>query len=71
MAKETAEQTMARYLKGDEYGYPAAPTCDGDDTDNSSQSIMEHDEGYFRSRLQWIRKRLAITIKTFENDEEE
>jgi RNA polymerase sigma-70 factor (ECF subfamily) len=34
-------------------------------------SIMEHDEGYFRSRLQWIRKRLAITIKTFENDEEE
>ena len=34
-------------------------------------SIMEHDEGYFHSRLQWIRKRLAITIKTFENDEEE
>jgi len=34
-------------------------------------SIMEHDEGYLRSRLQWIRKRLAITIKTFENDEEE
>ena len=34
-------------------------------------TIMEHDEGYFRSRLQWIRKKLAITIKTFENDEEE
>ena len=34
-------------------------------------NIMEHDESYFRSRLQWIRKRLAITIKTFENDEEE
>jgi RNA polymerase sigma-70 factor (ECF subfamily) len=34
-------------------------------------SIMEHDEGYFRSRLQWIRKRLAIIIKTFESDEEE
>ena len=46
MAKETAEQTMARYLKGDEYGYPAAPTCDGDDTDNTSQSLQEHDEHY-------------------------
>ena len=33
-------------------------------------SIMEHDESYFRSRLQWIRKRLAIIIKTFESDEE-
>ena len=33
-------------------------------------SIMEHDESYFRSRLQWIRKRLAIIIKTFESNEE-
>lgn len=33
-------------------------------------TIMEHDESYFRSRLQWIRKKLAITIKTFESDEE-
>ena len=32
-------------------------------------SIMEHDEGYFRSRLQWIRKRLAITIKSLESNE--
>ncbi len=31
--------------------------------------IMEHDEAYFRSRLQWIRKRLAITIKTLERNE--
>ena len=31
-------------------------------------SIMEHDESYFRSRLQWIRKKLAITIKTLERD---
>ena len=33
-------------------------------------SIMEHDESYFRSRLQWIRKRLARIIKTLERDEE-
>lgn len=33
--------------------------------------ITEHDESYLRSRLQWIRKRLAITIKTLENNEEE
>ena len=32
--------------------------------------ITEHDEGYLRSRLQWIRKRIAITIKTFESNEE-
>ena len=32
--------------------------------------IMEHDESYFRSRLQWIRKRLAIIIKTLESNEE-
>ena len=25
-------------------------------------SITEHDEGYLRSRLQWIRKKLAVTI---------
>ena len=33
--------------------------------------ITEHDEGYLRSRLQWIRKRIAITIKTLESNEEE
>ena len=32
--------------------------------------IMEHDESYFRSRLQWIRKRLAVIIKTLESNEE-
>ena len=32
--------------------------------------ITEHKESYLRSRLQWIRKRLAITIKTLENNEE-
>ena len=32
--------------------------------------ITEHDEGYLRSRLQWIRKRIAITIKTLESNEE-
>ncbi len=32
-------------------------------------SITEHDEGYLRSRLQWIRKRIAITIKTLESNE--
>lgn len=30
--------------------------------------ITEHEESYLRSRLQWIRKRLAITIKTLEQD---
>jgi RNA polymerase sigma-70 factor (ECF subfamily) len=33
--------------------------------------IMEHDESYFRSRLQWIRKKLALIIKTLECNEEE
>ena len=33
--------------------------------------ITEHDEGYLRSRLQWIRKRIAITIKTLESNEKE
>lgn len=33
--------------------------------------IMEHEESYLRSRLQWIRKRLAITIKTLESNEEQ
>ena len=33
--------------------------------------ITEHDENYLRSRLQWIRKRIAITIKTLESNEEE
>lgn len=28
--------------------------------------ITGRDEGYLRSRLQWIRKRMALTIKTFE-----
>lgn len=32
--------------------------------------ITEHKESYLHSRLQWIRKRLAITIKTLERDEE-
>ena len=32
--------------------------------------ITEHDESYLRSRLQWIRKRIAITIKTLESNEE-
>ena len=32
--------------------------------------ITEHDESYLRSRLQWIRKRIAITIKTLESSEE-
>ena len=34
-------------------------------------SITEHDEGYLRSRLQWIRERIAITIKTLESNEKE
>ena len=33
-------------------------------------SITEHDESYLRSRLQWIRKKIAITIKTLESNEE-
>lgn len=33
-------------------------------------SMMEHDESYFRSRLQWIRKRLARIMKTLESNEE-
>ena len=33
-------------------------------------TIMEHEESYFRSRLQWIRKRLAFIIKTLESNEE-
>ena len=33
-------------------------------------SITEHDESYLRSRLQWIRKRIAITIKNLESNEE-
>ena len=32
-------------------------------------SIMEHEESYFRSRLQWLRKKLAIIIKTLESNE--
>lgn len=32
--------------------------------------ITEHDESYLRSRLQWIRKKMAITIKTLESNEE-
>ena len=32
-------------------------------------SITEHSEGYLRSRLQWIRKRLAINIKSLESNE--
>ena len=31
--------------------------------------ITEHEEGYLRSRLQWIRKRLAITIRSLESEE--
>ena len=33
-------------------------------------SITERDESYLRSRLQWIRKRLAIIIKTLESNEQ-
>ena len=33
--------------------------------------ITEHEESYLHSRLQWIRKRLAITIKTLESNEEQ
>jgi RNA polymerase sigma-70 factor (ECF subfamily) len=33
-------------------------------------SITEHEESYLHSRLQWIRKKLAITIKALERDEE-
>ena len=33
-------------------------------------SITDHPEGYLRSRLQWIRKRLAITIKSLESNED-
>lgn len=33
--------------------------------------ITEHEESYLHSRLQWIRKRLAITIKTLESDEKQ
>ena len=32
--------------------------------------ITEHEESYLHSRLQWVRKKLAITIKTFESNEE-
>ena len=32
--------------------------------------ITERDESYLRSRLQWIRKRLATTIKILESNEE-
>ena len=31
--------------------------------------ITEREESYLHSRLQWIRKRLAITIKTLESEE--
>ena len=31
--------------------------------------ITEHEESYLHSRLQWIRKRLAITIKSLESEE--
>ena len=31
--------------------------------------ITEHEESYLRSRLQWIRKKLAITIKILESNE--
>jgi DNA-directed RNA polymerase specialized sigma24 family protein len=30
--------------------------------------ITEREESYLHSRLQWIRKRLAITIKALERD---
>lgn len=33
--------------------------------------ITDRSEGYLRSRLQWIRKRLALTIKTLETHDEE
>ncbi len=33
--------------------------------------ITGRTEGYLRSRLQWIRKRMALTIKTLEADEKE
>ncbi len=33
--------------------------------------ITEHEESYLHSRLQWIRKKLAITIKTLESDEKQ
>ena len=33
-------------------------------------SIMEHEESYLRSRLQWIRNKIAIIIKSFESNEE-
>ena len=32
--------------------------------------ITDHDEAYLYSRLQWIRKKLAIIIKTLESNEE-
>lgn len=32
--------------------------------------ITEHEESYLHSRLQWIRKKLAIIIKTLESNEE-
>ena len=32
-------------------------------------SIMEYEESYFCSRLQWLRKKLAIIIKTLESNE--
>lgn len=32
-------------------------------------TVMARAEGYLRSRLQWIRKRLCHTIKTLENNE--
>ena len=35
------------------------------------QEITGHDGGYLRSRLQWIRKKLAVTIKTLEKHEKE
>jgi len=31
--------------------------------------ITEHEESYLHSRLQWIRKRLAITIRSLESEE--
>lgn len=33
-------------------------------------AIMEREESYLRSRLQWIRKKLAMIIKTLEDNEE-
>ena len=33
--------------------------------------ITEHENSYLHSRLQWIRKRLAITIKTLESNKSE